>query len=477
MKAFLKKHLFGVVSASVITAATLGFIVLLWVVALLPIRYLLLAAAVLLMCALIVCVLLWDKEGRGRRTVGIILAAILLLCEGLAGYMLGAGAGTLNKITSPQMEYAEFGIYVRKDDPAKSLEDAKNYTFGILDPQDRATTDRALKKLAEKIGVEPKYKMYSGVDSLMDAVLNAKEVDAVLLNKGFIDLLTELEGHEKDMENLRELLSLQAETDIPVKEETEASDKVFTVFISGIDNRGGLVRKSRSDVNILATVNVETGKVLLVSTPRDYYVPLSISDGIPDKLTHAGIYGVDVSKDTVGMLYGVEIDYYFRVNFSGFKKIIDALGGITVNSDYTFPAGHFQITKGPNEMDGEMALAFSRERKRVPGGERQRGIHQMAVISAVIGKLTSPALLKNYTEVLDGISSCFETDMPYDTIASLVRRQLDKGTGWTVTSFAVNGTGATRKPYSLATKAYVMIPDEKTVEQAKQMISDVMEGK
>lgn len=477
MKSLLKNHLFGVICTILILLCTLGFVVLLGVVAFLPLKYFLLAATFLLMCALILCLLVCDRQSRGRRVFGTVLALVFLLGEGLAGYMLGAGVDTLNKISSPKMEYAEFGVYVRSDDPAKSLEEAKDYLFGILDPQDRATTDRALKKLGEKIGTEPKFKMYSGVDGLMDAILQTKEVDAVLLNKGFIDLLTELPGHEKDMEGLRELHSLQAETDIPVKEETEASDKVFTVFISGIDNRGGLIRKSRSDVNILATVNVETGKVLLVSTPRDYFVPLSISNGIPDKLTHAGIYGVDVCRDTIGMLYGVEVDYYFRVNFSGFERIIDALGGITVHSNYTFTAGTYQITKGANDLDGKEALAFSRERKRVPGGDRQRGIHQMEVISAVITKLTSPALLKNYTEVLNGISTCFETDMSYDTIASLVRRQLEKGTGWTVTSFAVNGKGATRKPYSLATKAYVMIPDEKTVEQAKQMISDLKDGK
>jgi LCP family protein required for cell wall assembly len=162
------------------------------------------------------------------------------------------------------------------------------------------------------------------------------------------------------------------------------------VYISGMDTWGHISVASRSDVNILAAVNPQTKQILLVSTPRDYYVPLSISGGAKDKLTHAGIYGIDVSEDTMEMLYDVDIDYYFKLNFSGFEGLIDAMGGITVWSDYDFtvdPIKHYVV--GENQLTGLEALAFARERHAFAGGDRQRGTNQMNVIQSVIDKMCS----------------------------------------------------------------------------------------
>ena len=238
-----------------------------------------------------------------------------------------------------------------------------------------------------------------------------------------------------------------------------------------------ITRRSRSDVNIIATVNTKTGQVLLVSTPRDFYVPLSISDGIPDKLTHAGIYGIEVSRDTLAMLYDTDIDYYFRVNFDGFKEIIDALGGITVNSEYAFKSGSYQFKKGDNEVDGKAALSFARNRYAFASGDRQRGKNQMAVIKGVINTATGPAILKNYKSILDGLEGSFDTNMPYTTITKLIQNQLKEGTKWNVVTYSANGTGASKKPYSLSTNAYVMIPDQSTVDHAKELINRVKNGK
>ena len=273
------------------------------------------------------------------------------------------------------------------------------------------------------------------------------------------------EGYENAPSQLREIYLYEAETVIEkVKEEPQKKeesktetqqqvDRVFTMYISGIDSREGLISKSRSDVNIIATVNVDKRQVLLISTPRDYYVPLSISDGIPDKLTHAGIYGIDVSMETLEMLYGTEIDYYFRVNFSGFEQIIDALGGITVNSAVEFSAGGHQYYVGNNDLDGDAALDFARERYAFADGDRQRGKNQMAVIKAVIEKAISPSLLVNYASIMESISGSFETSMPYEMIAELVRNQLDKGGKWNIISTSVDGTGDYQVPYSMSMEA------------------------
>ncbi len=280
-------------------------------------------------------------------------------------------------------------------------------------------------------------------------------------------MIDKVEDETEDKWNILDLFGKEEQTE----------DRVFTMYISGIDNRGGLIAKSRSDVNILATVNVDTRQVVLVSTPRDFYVPLPISNGYPDKLTHAGIYGVDVSIGTLEMLYDIDVDYYFRVNFNGFEKIVDALGGVTVHSDYAFTTpGGYSFQKGENNLNGEQALVFARERKSFSEGDRQRGKNQMAVIKAVINKAMSPAILSNYAELMESMEGSFETSMPYDVIAELVRDMLTKGGSWNIVSCSANGSGDSRRPYSMSTDAYVMIPDQATVDAAIEKMQQVING-
>lgn len=261
------------------------------------------------------------------------------------------------------------------------------------------------------------------------------------------------------------------------QEMLEVPEGTFVVYISGIDTWGSVGKKSRSDVNILAVVNTVTKKVLLVSTPRDYYVPLSISGGVRDKLTHAGIYGINTSMETLELLYGVDISYYVRMNFTGFVGMIDALGGVDVYSDSAFSVGDaFSYTEGINHMSGIEALAFSRERYTFAGGDRARGTHQMEVIKAVLQKCASSSILYNYSDVMNSMSGCFSTNMPQDKIASLVRMQLNDMAQWEITSMSVDGTGASRTTYTVPSKkAYVMIPDENTVQAAKESIAAVLQ--
>ena len=177
------------------------------------------------------------------------------------------------------------------------------------------------------------------------------------------------------------------------------------------------------------------------------------------------------------MLYDVNVDYYFRVNFSGFEDIIDALGGVTVNSDYAFSTGSYSYTQGANQMDGAKALAFVRERHAFAQGDRQRGKNQMALIQAVIQKAISPELLVNYNSIMDSLAGSFETSVPYDLISTLIRQQLKTGGSWSVSTYSVDGTGDSQIPYSMSQRAYVMVPDQSTVDTAKQMIQDLYDGK
>lgn len=252
----------------------------------------------------------------------------------------------------------------------------------------------------------------------------------------------------------------------------------FIVYISGNDKWGGLSSRSRSDVNILAVVNTKRKQILLVSTPRDYYVPLSISKGKKDKLTHAGIYGIQCSQDTLSMLYGVDVNYHFRLNFSGFEAIINALGGITVWSDYDFtvePIKHYVV--GNNDLNGIEALAFARERYALPGGDNARGRNQMNVIISVANKMCSSAVLTNYRAILDSVNGMFETNIPYDVLASMVQDQLGSGGNWDIRSYSVYGSGSKEYTYSISSqRAYVMIPNMDSVAEAQRQINACLDG-
>ena len=265
---------------------------------------------------------------------------------------------------------------------------------------------------------------------------------------------------------------------IEVDTNKDVDKQPFAMYLSGIDVEGKVSRTSRSDVNIIAIINPETRQILLVNTPRDYWVPLSISNGTEDKLTHAGIYGIDVSMDTLEMIYDVELDYFFRINFTGFKEVVDALGGVEVYSEYAFTSHHgkFKFKKGYNTMNGKQALGFVRERYAFRDGDNQRGKNQMAVIKAIADKAVSPAFLNNFTDLMKSIEGSFETSMSSKQISSLVRMQLDEGGSWNVLSYSATGRSAMMPVYSMSTEQSVMIPNEESVMKAKKLIDMVMDG-
>ena len=258
----------------------------------------------------------------------------------------------------------------------------------------------------------------------------------------------------------------------------------FVVYLSGVDTRGELTEKARSDVNILAAVNPETKQVVLINTPRDYYVDLAGTNS-KDKLTHAGLYGVQTSMDTLGNLYGVDVQHYIRINFAGFINIVDALGGVDVYSDQAFTSvgspGYYDPTtfaEGWNHLDGKSALAFARERHAFASGDIQRGINQMKVIDAMMNKIKSPTVLMSFSKLMDAVSDCFVTSLSQEQISALVRMQLASLSDWDIQSYAVTGTsGKSSQCYSAKGQSlYVMKPDENSVNQAKELIASVLGG-
>ena len=476
----------GAVITIIVIMLSVVFMGLLAMTKMIPTIYMLIIGIVLAVIAAIIWLLVWHTRYTGRFIGGTVLAVIMIAILAFGGFYINKTRSAISNISGETTEVTQMAVYVKNDDAADSVEATAGYTYGILSSLDRENTDGAVAHLNSEFSTEVQTKEYAGLTELADGILNG-EVNAMLLNSGYLSVYEDMDGYTDFSTKIKEVGTVDVESTIQSAEEstpiepitTANGGKVYTIYLSGIDTRGEMTAKSRSDVNIIATVNTDTHEILLVSTPRDYFVPLSISGGAPDKLTHAGIYGIDVCMDTLGMLYDIDINYYFRINFGGFVKVIDALGGITVNSDYDFDSKNilgYHFNKGENYVNGEQALIFARERYAFQEGDRQRGKNQMEVIRGVVKKALSPEILTSYSSILSSLDGCFGTNITYEEIAQILQQQLTNGGDWTIVSYSVNGTGATEKPYSMSQKAYVMVPDYNTVDKAKSLMEKVRGG-
>lgn len=308
--------------------------------------------------------------------------------------------------------------------------------------------------------------------------LLAGETKAIVLNSVFENLIEqEYPDHAKKIKKIY-TKELTKSVDAP----KVSQNKAFNIYISGIDTYGPISSVSRSDVNIIMTVNQETKKILLTTTPRDAYVP--IADGgnnQNDKLTHAGIYGVDASIHTLENLYGIDLNYYARLNFTSFLKLIDLLGGVDVYNDqeFTLLQGKYHFPVGNVHLDSEQALGFVRERYSLVNGDGDRGRNQQKVISAIIQKLTSAEALKNFDDIMQSLQDSVQTNMPPETMVSLVNAQLVSGGKYTVITRDLKGTGRMDLPsYAMPDSSlYMLEVDPNSLETLKTEIKDIMEGK
>lgn len=443
----------------------------------LPVKYMLLYVIVVILLSGLSIVLKWKRVTSIRRGIVLILLSSLCFAVSLYGiHALGKVKNTIDEVTEDAKEVtSEMVVLVLKDSGNFTITQMDQILIGYMssDADEIAEIKEEMKAVLQ---AEPGYVDFPDVFSLVDA-LYARIMNAIVIDKAFYDILTDTEGYENFLEDTEEIYATEFVNYIDVVEQ-DTNLNQFVVYISGIDRFGAVSAKSRSDVNLLLAVNTETKQIQIINTPRDYYVPLANSGGVRDKLTHAGIYGVDNSIGTLEMLYGVKIDYYVRMNFSGFEAIIDALGGIDVYSEYDFtvdPIKHYE--KGINHVNGIEALAFARERHAFAAGDIQRGKNQMEVVRATIQKAISPEILYQYSKLLDSISEMLQTNMSSQQIYSLVRMQLSDMASWDIQTYSVTGTGSKSTTYSMPNQmAYVMIPNDSQVDEAKRMIANVLEG-
>nr|MBQ6241404.1 LCP family protein [Lachnospiraceae bacterium] len=477
------------IPALIMVFALLGVITVFFVTVVrlnvLPHFYLLALGAVLLIFWLIATILTWNRTRKVATVFGIIWTVIVAAVCIVGTVYAGKAVSTLEQIVQEkEQETVNIGVFVLKDDPAASVADLSGVPLGRLQTVDRDETDAAVKAVGAFLNENPATIRYTRPTDILDALLSG-EVRAILMNRSLI-LAMESNLDYFSMDQVRQLELIEVAKSTPEEDPAaqtaeldpvEAASRPFLLYISGIDDRYGLASHSLSDVNILAAVNPQTHQILLVNTPRDYYVQTPVSGSERDKLTHAGLYGVDMSVQTISDLYGLPVDYYFRIDFSGFKAIIDALGGIDVYSDRTFTVEDHTFTEGMNHMTGYQALLFVRQRKTLDGGDRARGIHQMAVINAVLKKATSSELLQNFFPLMNAVAGNFETTVPYATLTTLVQRQLADGGKWNFQTFSVDGADSTGSTFSFPGEHYVMLPNEELVSYASGLLRDVLDGK
>ena len=415
------------------------------------------------------------KKSRVLTTVLLVVFSIIAAVSLFAFKSLVDVAHNMNETAS----YSEIEMSVVVPSNS-SVNDVSDLT-SVQAPTDAdgSNINELLSHIKSEKGVDLATEKVDSYQAAYENLVNGSS-KAMVFNSAYSSLLEM--SYDNYQSNLKTIYTYKIKKSVKDKAKASSSD-VFNIYISGIDTYGSVSTVSRSDVNLILTVNMKTHKILMTETPRDSYV--KIPDGGADqydKLTHAGIYGVETSEKTLENLYGIKIDYYARLNFDSFLKLIDALGGVTVYNDQAFTSlhGNYDFPVGNVKLDSDKALGFVRERYSLEHGDYDRGNNQMKVIQAILDKLTSLKSVSNYSDVISTVQDSIQTDMKLDTMMKLVNSQLDSGKKFTVTSQEVTGTGSTGEltSYAMPSSSLYMIKlDDASVAKASQAIKDVMEGK
>lgn len=463
---------------------SIAFMVFLYILNMLPTKYLIAAGGALLLLALLT--LFSQLLAKGKAIPGKVFSVIVSVILIFGSYYVLKVNGTVDKISGSSYKIDKIVVAVLDTDPAKTIEDAADYNFGVQYTSNGDDIKDTVKDINKKLGKQIQTTEYNSVGDQAEA-LHGGAVKAIIYNEAHEDMLNEIfEGHSEkirilDTKEIKKKVAVQ--TDAAAQTAAAVTDKPFNVYISGIDVFGDIATNSRSDVNIIATVNPTTHQILLSTTPRDFYVEIpNLTEGQKDKLTHAGIYGVDYSMGALEAFYNTDIGYYLRVNFTSVVQIVNTLGGVDVYSAHSFVTDpdtgmEMQVNEGMNHFNGEQALAFSRERKRVPMGDIDRGKNQQAVITAILKKMISPAMLTGASGILNSVSGNIDTNLTSEQLQSLVKGQLATGAKWNIKSLAATGTGADMPCWSYKTMNLdVLIPDQASVDAIKTDIANVLGG-
>ena len=434
----------------------------------LGLKYFLIASGALLIIDLIFSFIYLKRFKMKLKIVFVILGIIFMAAEIFGIYNINQTAKFVEKIVSATVKEEIYNIYALSDSKYESSKDLVEKNLGIFDNKNETLND-AMGELKKKVSKNfKKEKYYDDIEELLKAGINKKE-DGLFITSTMDQIMRE---EYPDLINKFKIIDTVT---VSYKEKIKKSNinvtkDPFILYISGIDTYGSISTLSRSDVNILAVINPKTGKILLVNTPRDYYVMLH-SKKAYDKLTHAGIYGIKESMNTIEDIYNIDIDFYIKVNFSSLIKLVDAIGGIDVDVRYSCAYEGIRVNKGHQHLDGKEALTFARCRKELPEGDITRGENQEEVIRALVEKLSSASIISKYATILNTMSNSFVTNMDKDDIYKLAKYQLNKKPTWEISQANASGTGAYKPTYSAGrTNLYVMMPDNDSINSIKSSI-------
>lgn len=411
-----------------------------------------------------------------REIIGKVLSLILSVLMVFGSVMINKGYSTLDDITNSNTKSTHYAIVVLKSSKISSLSELQNESIEYCLQYDEEKDMNQVIAEAKKKESSLNFDVAMTYSKLGDDLYN-NTVNAILINTAYNGMFEE--NHPDFQNEVKEIWTSDIETKVKdFSTRVSVTNTPFIIYISGIDTYGSITTVSRSDVNMIVTVNPNTKKILLTSIPRDYYVTLANMKK-KDKLTHSGIDGPENTVKTMAQFLGTDINYYARVNFTSLVTMVDALGGITVNVDRDFSAGGYIYKLGLQQMNGKEALAYSRERYSFADGDNVRVKHQQDVLMAMLNKMMSSAVITNYTSVLTAVSGCFETNMASSDITDLIKMQINDNASWTFKQKQFTGTGVmqTGGAYMPDSKLYYMIPNDDSVKENLQAIKDVLNGK
>ena len=469
------------VLAVLATVANVFFLYRLLATNILPVKYVLIAVLAIALISLFYIFKAFRKKTKKVTLIildvfAVIISAVLLFAAAKIDQVFSF---LENNIANKQ--YAVYDVIVNKDSKLEKLADLSGKEIITYKELVQDVSDEKLKETISNKIAGSSLKFRSDLDSVFNVVADDED-EVIIVNDGTYE--SYIENLPKYAEKVKIIETIEIEMDGKAVEATvsDLTKTPFILYISGIDTRTGTMpSRSLSDVNIIAVINPVTKKVQLVSIPRDSYVMIHGTTGLPDKLTHAGSRGgVALSQATLEDLYGIKIDRYVRVNFNFVEKLVDAIGGITVDSDVdTFTTLHEKCTINPgkNDLNGKCAIGFSRERYAYSDGDRHRGRNQLQVIEKIFDKMTSgTTILSKYTDILNSLNGTFDSNLSMDDITSLARMQLDTMAKWSITDYSVTGTGANKPTNSYPNQnLYVMNVDESSLKTAKQKIQAALD--
>ena len=434
-----------------------------------PNKYLIMLGVLLLVLNILGTLFLFLK-GIVFKIFGVIIYIIILVLSILGIKYSKNTRDFIDRSFGNSKDIAVYDVVVLKNSDYKDIYDLEGKTISYYNNE---KTDY-LDLLKEKVSIELKE---NSLFNLYDSLAN-NETDAIVLNDSILYMLEGLNKEIKD--NIEIIYSYDVVVETEQKEYIKKNLKPINIYISGSDSRSDkIVTNSLSDVNMIMSIDPIEHQMLLTSIPRDYYVKLHGTTGINDKLTHAGMYGLDMSRKTLEDLFGIDIDYSIKVNMASVVKMVDLVGGIDIYSDTEFDSYHMKgwhVIKGVNHMDGAKALAYSRERYAYVDGDNHRVRNQQQVLEAVFEKLsTDKNLLLKYDELLSSFGELYVTDIPSELISLIINNQLDGLKKWTIKRQSVIGTSAMKETYSMpGWTLYVMEPNTKSVNAAKEKIEELL---